>query len=136
MAVLIDTSVLISWERRGLAATGVIAFVPNEPSAISSITALELLLGVHRANTVERRRRREAFVEDFFAKFQILPFELAAARVHARIGAALSATGRSIGANDLIIAATALAHGYDILTENPRDFARVPGLVVRRPNWS
>jgi len=36
---------------------------------------------------------------------------------------------------DLLIAATALAHGYDVLTENVREFGRVPLLGVRRPTW-
>ncbi len=40
-----------------------------------------------------------------------------------------------IALHDLIIAATALANGYGVLTENVRDFIRVPGLEVRQPTW-
>ena len=40
-----------------------------------------------------------------------------------------------IGAHDLQIAATALAWGYAVLTDNLRDFHRVPGLEVRQPIW-
>ena len=65
----------------------------------------------------------------------ILPFGLAEARIHARIWAGLTASGTLIGAHDLLIAATALAHGFDLLTDNVREFSRVPGLVVRQPVW-
>jgi tRNA(fMet)-specific endonuclease VapC len=47
----------------------------------------------------------------------------------------LRSSGLTIGPYDAIIAATALANGYDVLTDNIREFSRVPGLVVRQPNW-
>ena len=65
----------------------------------------------------------------------VLPFDLLVARVHARVSAQLLDAGRLIGAHDLLIAATALAHGYAVLTQNLRDFRRVPGLDVRQPSW-
>jgi predicted nucleic acid-binding protein len=37
--------------------------------------------------------------------------------------------------HDLLIAATVVAHGYAVLTENVREFGRIPGLVVRQPAW-
>ena len=84
---------------------------------------------------MERRRAREAFVELVLTRLPILPFDLQAARIHARIAAEFAAAGQPIGLNDLLIAATALTHGYSVLTENLRDFERVPGLVVQRPDW-
>ncbi|MEA2532122.1 MAG: tRNA(fMet)-specific endonuclease VapC, partial [Thermomicrobiales bacterium] len=93
------------------------------------------LVGVHRDNSSQRRAQREAFVEAVFASFPVIPFDLRSARVHAGIGVAMSSAGRPIGVHDLIISATALAHGYDVLTDNPRKFDRVPGLIVRRPAW-
>ena len=65
----------------------------------------------------------------------VIPFDLPAARIHGRLLARLLDAGQAIGAYDLMIAATALTHGYDVLTLNLRDFERVPGLVVRRPEW-
>jgi tRNA(fMet)-specific endonuclease VapC len=41
-----------------------------------------------------------------------------------------------IGLHDIEVAATALTHGYGVLTDNVRDFERVPGLIVRQPVWS
>jgi predicted nucleic acid-binding protein len=54
------------------------------------------------------------------------------ARRHAQLWADLAAVRLPIGVHDSLIAATALTHGYAVLTENPREFQRVPGLVVRR----
>jgi tRNA(fMet)-specific endonuclease VapC len=135
VAQLIDSSVFIALERRGQRLHDLAAVVPDEPLALASITASELLAGVHRADSPERRLRREAFVEAVLERVPVLPFELRTARVHARIWAQLVSGGRSIGAHDLLIAATALAHGYAVLTQNRREFERVPGLVVRQPNW-
>ena len=111
------------------------AAAPGDPLGLASMTASELLTGVHRADTPERRRRRELFVETFLLRLPVLPFDLNAARIHARVWAHLTATGQMISTNDLVIAATALAHGYDVLTDNIRHFERVTGLVVRRPAW-
>ena len=68
-------------------------------------------------------------------RLSVVPFDLEAARIHARLAADLMAAGQAIGPNDLLIAATALAHGHAVLTHNLRHFERVPGLVVSRPDW-
>lgn len=135
MAVLIDTSVFIAAERRDLPAERAISLVSGEEAALSSITASELLFGVHRAETSARRLRREAFVEAILDRLPILPIDLRVARVHARLAARLAADGQPIGAHDLLIGATALAHTAAVLTANPRDFGRLPGLVVHQPAW-
>lgn len=135
MAILIDSSVFITVERRGFPPDFVLTLIRNEEGAMASVTASELLVGVHRADTSARRVRREAFVEAILVAIPVVPFDLGTARVHAQLSAQLAATGRPIGAHDLLIAATALAKGYRILTDNLRDFQRVPGLAVQQPNW-
>ncbi len=135
MAQLIDSSVFIALERGGQPLSALVAAIPDEPIALSSITVSELLAGVHRANTPERRQRRAAFVEAIIGSIPILPIDLRVARTHAQVWAQLLAAGQPIGAHDLLIAATALAHGYVVLTQNLRDFQRVPGLVVQQPTW-
>ena len=135
MAQLIDTSVFVTLERRGLSLAALVTAAPDEMIALASITASELLTGVHRADTAERRLRREAIVEAILSRVAVLAFDLQVARVHARIWAELAAGGRLIGAHDVQIAATAVAHGFTILTDNVREFPRVPGLVVRQPAW-
>ncbi|MDP2328126.1 MAG: PIN domain-containing protein [Dehalococcoidia bacterium] len=135
MAVLIDTSVFVTLERRDLPLSALLGQLGDEPAALSAITVAELLHGAHRADTQARRLRRESFAETLIEVVTVHPFEVRAARVHAAVGAVLVSVGQTIGANDLIIAATALAHDFGVLTENVREFERVPGLVVRRPDW-
>ena len=135
MAQLIDSSLFIALERRGQGLAALAAVVPDEPIAMAAITASELLAGVFRANTPERRFRRETFVEAILRQIPILPFDLSVARVHAQIYAELASRGQIIGAHDLLIAATALTHHYAVLTDNVREFGRVPGLIVRQPRW-
>lgn len=123
MAVLIDTSVLVDRERAGRVAEP----IGNEDVAISVITVSELLQGVERASG-ERRARRQALVEQILATFEPIPVTSAVARVHAGIWADLARRGQMIGAHDLWIAATALAHGLGLVTLNLGEFARVRGL--------
>jgi tRNA(fMet)-specific endonuclease VapC len=99
----------------------------DEEVGIATITASELLHGVHRASE-EHRATREAFVETTLNAFPALPFDLLAARIHARIWAQLAAAGRDIGAHDRIVAATAIASGWRVATANERHFLHIPGL--------
>lgn len=135
MAVLTDASVVITTERRGVPPQDAVRLFMGEEAALASITASELLVGVHRADTPARRLRREAFVEALLAALPIVSFDLDIARVHARLAAQLAAAGQPIGVHDLLIAATAVAQGYAVLTDNVREFRHVPGLVIRQPNW-
>jgi tRNA(fMet)-specific endonuclease VapC len=85
--------------------------------------------GVHRAEGA-RRARRSAFVEHLLQGIRAIPVTEPVARVHADVWAQLAARGEAIGAHDLWIAATALAHGLGVATANEADFRRVPGLRV------
>jgi len=137
MAFLIDTSIFIGLERRTLGVASLEAVVPypDDRVALASITASELLAGVHRADSESRRQRRHIFVEAILESMPILTFDLRTARTHAQIWTKLMQSGQTIGAHDLLIAATALSHGYEVLSENLRDFQRVPDLIMRQPRW-
>lgn len=132
MGAVIDSSVFIAAERGKLDFERVLRDYGDEPVAIAAITASELLHGIHRAVGTAQRNRREAFVERVLMDFPLIPFDLVIARVHARLSAELAAKGSPIGAHDLLIAATALAIGYDIATRDERSFPKVPGLTVLR----
>ncbi len=132
MAVLIDTGLLVDRER-GVANPQVDAAIGEEDRAISVITVSELLHGVHRAQGAQRARR-SAFVEHLLAGMRALEITEQVARAHADIWAQLAAAGVVIGAHDLWIAATALAHGMGLATGNTREFRRVPGLrLIKAP---
>ena len=130
MAQLIDSSVLIAYERSRQIPETLTTLASHGPVAIAAITASELLVGLYRADSPERRLQRERYVNAILSEIPILPFELQAARTHAQLTSLLLASGRLIGANDLLIAATAVANGYAVLTANVRDFRRIPGLTV------
>lgn len=128
MAVLIDTDLLIDLERV-VGAPGLEALPGDEERAISVITISELLHGVLRA-TGARRARRRAFVEHLLGALRGIPITEPVARVHAEVWAQLAERGEVIGAHDLWIAATAVAHGLGLATNNAAEFSRVPGLRV------
>jgi tRNA(fMet)-specific endonuclease VapC len=128
VAVLIDTDMLVDLER-GVVNPETENAIGDEDRAISVITVSELLHGVHRA-TGGRRTQRRAFVEHLLAGMRAIEITEPIARVHADIWAQLAAKGQLIGAHELWIAATALAHGMGIATGNGDEFIRVPGLRV------
>lgn len=131
MAVLIDTDMLVDLER-GVANPEVEDTIGGEDRAISVITVSELLHGVHRASGAQCTRRR-AFVEHLLAELRAIEISERVARVHADVWAQMAAQGRVIGAHDLWIAATALAHGLGLATGNADEFRRVPGLRLIAP---
>ena len=136
MALIIDTSVLITLERRDLLLESLRPFMDfDEPLAISSMTISELLIGMLRADSSRRQARRRIFIDGLLARVPILSFDLPSAVIHASIQDQLMAEGQIIGHNDLIIASTALANDFDLLTDNVREFQRVPGLTVRQSVW-
>jgi tRNA(fMet)-specific endonuclease VapC len=129
VGLIIDTNVLIRAERD--ARSDLFApYVEHGNAYISAITVSELLVGVHLANSEARRNQRSAFVEGLISLFSVLDFTADAARIHAGLYASLRQRGELIGAHDLIIAATALQHGFAVLTGNEREFNRIPGLKV------
>lgn len=130
MGFLIDSSVIVGFEREGLNADDLRARAGIEPVALAAITASELLHGVHRADTSRRRKRRERFVEGLLGSLPVLPFDLEVARVHAALWVDLARQGQMIGAHDLLIAATALTHELDLATRDRRHFSRVDGLKL------
>ncbi|MFN0071261.1 MAG: PIN domain-containing protein [Chloroflexota bacterium] len=135
MALLIDTSSSITVERRGVPLAEAFRELQGEELALSAITVSELLVGVHRAGSGRRQVERAAFVEDIIDKLPVLSIDREVARIHAHIGAELASVGIAIGAHDLLIGATAIAHNATIVTENLRDFERIRGLRVFRPEW-
>jgi tRNA(fMet)-specific endonuclease VapC len=131
MAILIDADV-IEAERGTFDLFGWLASRPDEEFKMSSITVAELWHGVERATSLHRMKRQR-FVERVFATFEIVPYSKQTAMEHARIWAVLEASGRMIGAHDMILAATALERDDAVATFNARHFEVVPELRVITP---
>lgn len=133
MGFLIDSSVLIALERERLSLESLQSALSGQTFALSAITASELLHGVHRATDPDIRAKRSRFVEHLLGGMPVIPFGLAAARVHALLWATLQNQGQMIGAHDLLIAATAKAIDFGVVTLNDREFRRIPELTVFIP---
>lgn len=132
MGVIFDTSEIITIERNRQDIEALIYGREDDPFGISVVTAAELLHGVERANTEARKVKRQAFVEKVIEFFPVLTFDMTAARIYAKLWATLSGKGITVGSHDLIIAATAIALDYTVLTANIRDFQKIEGLKVEK----
>jgi tRNA(fMet)-specific endonuclease VapC len=132
MGIIFDTSVLIGLERASSRLDKFIRGREGESFGISAITVSELLHGVHRADSEKRRIIREAFVEKIIEVFTVFPFDLGAARIYAGIWASLAKRGKSVGAHDLVIAATCISLGFSLATLDLRDYALIEGLKIAR----
>jgi tRNA(fMet)-specific endonuclease VapC len=136
MGFLIDSAVLIALERERLSLDKIATDLSEHLLAMSAVTASELLHGVHRAQDVQIRQKRSKFVEYLLNLFPVIAVDLEVARVHAELWATLQSRGEMIGAHDLLIAATARALDYGVVTLNLDEFQRVPGLNVYVPQKS
>ncbi|MGH8224569.1 MAG: type II toxin-antitoxin system VapC family toxin [Gammaproteobacteria bacterium] len=135
MGLVIDTNVFIVAEQKhfDMASLGDLAHYGG--SFMAAISVSELLAGVHLAKTPALRVRRAAFVENMIAHIPVLDFTEAVARTYAELYAHFLRPRSRIKGNvhDLQIAATALTHGFAVLTSNRDDFRKVPGLVIECP---
>ncbi len=99
--------------------------------AISAITLAELMHGAEKSS---RRDANLNVIEDFCSRLEVLSYGAKAAQHYGAIRAALDAAGTPIGVNDLHIAAHARSEGLTVVTNNRREFDRVPALQVE--DWS
>ncbi len=98
--------------------------------AVSAVTLGELLFGAEHSQEVEKNL---ADIEALIARLEVLPFESKAAYHFGQIRAALYKAGSPIGAYDMMIAGHARALGLVLVTNNHKEFQRVPGLLLE--NW-
>jgi tRNA(fMet)-specific endonuclease VapC len=98
---------------------------------VSSITVAELEHGVAKSN--HPSQNREA-LDRFLVPLNIAAFDHEDGQAYGRVRAHLEARGTPIGSLDTLIAAHALSLGLTLVTNNTREFSRVPGLVVE--DWS
>lgn len=95
----------------------------------SVVVAAELRFGAAK----KRSKRLSRQVEAVLAALDVLPLEPPVDAVYGRVRAQLERTGTPIGGNDLLIASQALEAGFVLVTDNVREFRRVPTLRVE--NW-
>jgi predicted nucleic acid-binding protein len=133
--VVLDTTILIAAERRRES----IRYLLNKVreacgetvATISTVTVVELTHGIHRAKTEQDRVRRRVFSEDAFSGLIVHPLTLEIAQLAGQIEGEQAARGIGIPFEDLLIGATALHLGFEVLTHNTKHFQLIPGLAVR-----
>jgi tRNA(fMet)-specific endonuclease VapC len=105
--------------------------IPVSDVCISVVTKSELLFGVEVS---PRRRQDESALNAFLRYVEVLDFPDGASPHYAKIRAHLKTLGTMIGANDMFIAAHARSLGVTLVTNNTREFGRVPKLNIE--NWT
>jgi len=97
---------------------------------ISSITLSELLYGVSKSSKPEQN---QFALTQFIAPLDILSYDDEAAQYYGELRVYLEKQGRPIGSLDMLIAAHALSTNYVLVTNNEKEFTRVPKLKIE--NW-
>ena len=137
MGIVLDSTLLVSAERAGRTPRQVIAELISSQgdveAVVSVITVVELAHGIERANSNERRLRRERFLAELLAEITVEPITVPIAFRAGRIDGKLQAEGKRVSLTDLLIATTALELGYSVATHNVRHFEMIPDLVVKAP---
>ena len=135
MGTVIDTNVFIDAENGRLDLNSLDALSDDGDAYIAAITISGLLTGVHLAKTANIRIQRSAFAEGIIAKIPVLEFNEKVARCYGGLYAHFLKPRAKSNANvhDLQIAATCIAHGFAVLTNNVSDFKKVPGLNIVQP---
>ncbi|WP_257296931.1 type II toxin-antitoxin system VapC family toxin [Endozoicomonas sp. YOMI1] len=101
---------------------------------ISSITYDELMFGVYNSDSEKRKQTKIAMLNEFLMRVTILPFDEKAADHSANIRQHLYATGLQIGGYDNLIAGHTRSLGMTCVTNNTREFTRVPSLSIE--DWT
>jgi predicted nucleic acid-binding protein len=134
LGLILDSSVAIEAERQQLNAAQFLKQIARQIGerevALSAITVAELVHGIYRANTVERRDRRRAFLDELKATVPVYPVTAKTAELVGKISGEAAAKGITIPFDDLLIGASAIEQGYAVATLNARHFRKIPGLTL------
>jgi len=128
MKFLLDTNICIALIRQRPA--GLIkkltSYRPGDVG-ISTITVAELVYGAQKSNLTEQNMTA---LDQFLLPLEVADFDQSAAVIYGEIRAYLESKGTLIGSMDMLIAAHALSLGVALVTNNTREFKRVPNLKI------
>ncbi|MHB1292152.1 MAG: type II toxin-antitoxin system VapC family toxin [Sulfuricella sp.] len=130
MAYLLDTNIIIAAMKGVPGIIGRLEKIPLSALILSPIVLGELEFGEEKSAQVEKNRARLA---SLIENIPAVPLDTGTSRHYGLVRADLEKKGTPIGANDLWIAAQALALGAVLVTDNVGEFSRVAGLEVE--NW-
>jgi len=128
VSLLLDTNICIGFlnQKDAKLKARIQRTAPGE-LRLCSVVKAELLFGARNGSRAPENLRR---LDRFFEAFESLPFDDDAAHEYGLLRTELRRAGKPIGANDMLIAAIALAHRATLVTRDDDDFLRVPGLRV------
>lgn len=107
------------------------AFIRHQDQmSVSTVTAMELIYGAEKSVAPEKNL---GVIEGFLARLAVVDFDLHAAELTGQLRAELQKHGKPIGPYDQMIAGHARSLGLILVTNNEREFERVPGLRIE--NW-
>lgn len=118
--VCIDTDIAIDIIKKSPKVEQLLSKFSDFNAAISSITAFELNL----------RKTNITDIDNFISSVYVLPFGIETARIASGIEKALKAQGKTIGFEDVFIAATCIANGCALATLNKKHFENIKGLKI------
>jgi len=131
MKFLLDTDTCIYALKQNAAVLQRLLAQKPEDIAVSVITEAELRTGAAKSNSAAKTMR---VVENFLRPIAILEFNSSDAATYAQVRAKLERAGTPIGPLDTLIAAHAVGRKLVLISNNEREFRRVPGLHVQ--NWA
>ena len=127
---IVDTNTLIYFFKGMGRVPGKFLEVSPKDMGIPSVVLYELEYGIAKSTSP---RKRQSQLKELCSLVEVLPFGNEEARVSALIRANLEKKGTPIGAYDVLIAGTALVNQGILVTNNTKEFARVPKLKLE--NW-
>ena len=127
---LLDTSIVIDVLKRRPVEVLAVFNTNASRMAISSITLSELIYGAEKSLNVNRNLEA---IEEFVSHLDVLPYDAKASQHYGQIKATLERKGEIIGENDIHIAAHAISQGLILVSNNLKEFNRVPNLALE--NW-
>ena len=131
MKYMLDTNICIYMiKRKPVHVIEHLQRIPISDIGLSSITLNELEYGVEKS---QHKVQNKIALAQFVTPLQIPPYDDLAAKHYGEIRCDLEKRGQSIGALDLLIAAHTLSLNSTLVTNNEKEFSRVPGLKIK--NW-
>ncbi|MCG8087039.1 MAG: type II toxin-antitoxin system VapC family toxin [Candidatus Thiodiazotropha taylori] len=127
---VIDTNTLIYFFKGMGSVPSKFLEVSPKDIGIPSVVLYELEYGIAKSTSP---RKRQAQLKELCSLVKILPFDNEAAKLSASVRAGLEKKGTPIGPHDVLIAGTALSNKGILVTNNTKEFSRVPKLKL--DNW-
>lgn len=131
MKYMLDTNICIYIiKKKPLQVINRLTNIEISDIGISSITLSELEYGVEKS---QKKEQNKLALTQFLTPFEIKTYNENSAQSYGKIRSELEKRGTPIGPLDLLIAAHAISLGSILVTNNEKEFQRVPGLIVE--NW-